>query len=135
MTDKDQKLTVVVFRRREFDPFEARVLQSHRLGPNLSPKTGTAYLAKSAAERRLRADGWVGLIVYEEGLPDSVKSLPPRDEEPARPRRGLQSSKPSDHTEFVPVVPFPQKSNPVPHISGVASHLPIPARSDCEPQP
>ena len=72
----EAKITVVVYRRRESDPFEARVLQEHRLGPNLSPQTGTAEMAKSAAERRLRHDGWKGIIVYEEGFPESIKSLP-----------------------------------------------------------
>jgi hypothetical protein len=93
MRDDNQKITVVVFRRRDSDPFEARVLQSHHLGPNLSPKTGTAEMAKGAAERRLRHDGWVGQIIYEEGLPDATITLP-RDE-PAPPRLGLRRAKTS----------------------------------------
>jgi hypothetical protein len=51
-------------------------------------------MARSAAERRLRGDGWKGEIVFEEGFPESVK-LPPYGEEPARVRRGLRKHKPS----------------------------------------
>jgi hypothetical protein len=63
------KLTVVVFRKTETGPFEARVLQEHHMGPNLSPKTGNAQSAKSAAERRLRREGWTGTIEFQEGIP------------------------------------------------------------------
>lgn len=91
--DDTPRITVVVYRRRETDPFEARVLQQHRLGPNLSPKTGTADMARSAATRRLRADGWKGEICFEEGFPESVKVLP--TDEPAPPRRGLRAPKTS----------------------------------------
>lgn len=93
------KITVVVYRRSDSQPFEARVLQQYKLGPNLSPKTGTAEMAKSAAERRLRHDGWKGLIVYEEGFPESVKSLP-YDTEPVRSSRGLRKHKPSDDLDL-----------------------------------
>jgi hypothetical protein len=51
-------------------------------------------MAKSAAERRLRHDGWKGVIVYEEGFPESIKSLPV-DDKPAPPRRGLRSPRAS----------------------------------------
>jgi hypothetical protein len=85
------KITVVVYRRSDSQPFEARVLQQHTLGPNLSPKTGTADMAKSAAERRLRHDGWKGLIVYEEGFPDT---------EPVRSSRGLRKHRPSDNLDL-----------------------------------
>lgn len=89
---KQPKLTVVVFRRRDSDPFEARIIQEHRLGPNLSPRTGTAEMARSAAERRLRMDGWEGEIRFEEGLSDDIRSLPV-DMEPARPKRGLRKQR------------------------------------------
>jgi hypothetical protein len=93
MRDNDQKLTVVVFRRRDSDPFEARIIQNNTLGPNLSPKTGTVEMAKSAALRRLRAEGWYGEVLYEDGLPDGAKF--PLNDEPAPPRRGLRRAKTS----------------------------------------
>jgi hypothetical protein len=71
------KVTVVVFRKTETGPFEARVLQEHRMGPNLSPKTGNAQSAKSAAERKLRHEGWTGAIEFQEGTPEkTVLDLP-----------------------------------------------------------
>lgn len=96
---EERKLTVVVYRRRESDPFEARVLQQHQLGLNLSPRTGTAEMAKSAAERRLRLDGWRGVIVFEEGFPESVKSLPV-DTEPVSNRRGLRTPRKSQNADL-----------------------------------
>jgi hypothetical protein len=101
MPNKPSTITVVVFRRRDSDPFEARVLQEHRLGPNLSPKTGTAEMARSAAERRLRTDGWKGAIQFEEGLPESIRSLPV-DQEPVHARRGLRLPKISPSTDLFP---------------------------------
>lgn len=97
--DTEPKITVVVYRRRESDPFEARVLQEHRLGPNLSPKTGTAEMARSAATRRLRAEGWAGVIDFQEGFPKSVKILP--TDEPAPPRRGLRAPKKNQPTDLL----------------------------------
>ncbi len=91
------KIVVVVYRRRDSDPFEARVLQEHKLGPNLSPKTGTAEMARSASERRLRAEGWHGAIEFQEGLPDDVRVLPPVID-PIRARRGLRRAKQNQPT-------------------------------------
>lgn len=63
------KLTVVIFRDTETSPLQARVLQEHRMGPNLTPKTGNADSAKSAARRKLQAAGWTGIIKFIEGKP------------------------------------------------------------------
>ena len=60
------KITVVIYRETDTSPFQARVLQEHRMGPNLSPKTGNARSAKSAAERKLRHEGWNGIIEFQE---------------------------------------------------------------------
>lgn len=82
------KLTIVIFRRRESDPYEARVLQERQLGPNLSPKTGTPELARSAATRRVHAEGWRGDIEFIEGLPNENIVVPVFDDPPAAPKRG-----------------------------------------------
>lgn len=64
-----KSITVVIYRETESSPFEARVLQEHQFGPNLSPKTGNPVSARQAAERRLRAEGWKGGIDFIEGKP------------------------------------------------------------------